>query len=488
MKKIVVIGSGTAGLVACNLIASLFRDYQITVVSSEQIGIIGVGEGSTEHWRLFQNLTNISVDDMVKHAGVTHKYGIRYEGWTNHTPDYFHSVGGTGLSIGSFMASYAHALSIDRQLTPAFSGRGYIEDKITDRGDQTHLGTNQYHFDTFLLNKYLRSHASKLGVNFLDNEIIDVVTGENGHIVSVQLKNNDFIDGDFFIDASGFHRALISRISDNDFVPYDKYLPCDSAIAFPTPPDPSGKIHPYTRARALSNGWMWEIPTQERRGNGYVFSSDFCSVDDAIKEASQIHGFQVTPAKTINFNAGYFKTTWKNNCFAIGLAASFVEPLEATSISTTIQQVRLLCSYLPTFDTKRTYGIVEYHRVMKSMMENILCMISLHYLSDRDDTPMWREQKNAPRPELLSHLLELWNVRSPEINDVPNTGYELFAAPHLWHVAQGQGVLNKDVAEIQLRDYGSIHEVREHSAKFTGSLLKEGLIDHAEALARTKNC
>ena len=103
-------------------------------------------------------------------------------------------------------------------------------------------------------------------------------------------------------------------------------------------------------------------------------------------------------------------------------------------------------------------------------------------------TSNWREQKNAPRPELLSHLLELWNVRSPEINDVPNTGYELFAAPHLWHVAQGQGMLNKDVAEIQLQDYKSIHRVREFSTKFTESLLKERLIDHAEALARTKNC
>lgn len=144
------------------------------------------------------------------------------------------------------------------------------------------------------------------------------------------------------------------------------------------------------------------------------------------------------PAKTLNFKSGYFSTTWKNNCVAVGLAAGFVEPLEATSISTTIQQARLICSYLPTFSYKRTYGIKEYHRVMDSIMENILCMISLHYISDRNDTPMWAEQQKAEKPPLLMHLLELWNTRCPEHHDIPSTGFELFGPAHLWHVAQGQ--------------------------------------------------
>lgn len=487
MKKIVIVGSGTAGLIAGHIIRSLFPGYEVLIVSSEQIGIIGVGEGSTEHWRIFQNIANISVDDMVRNADITHKYGIRYEGWTHHTPDYFHSVGGTGPSSGTFMAGYAYALMNDKQLTPTFSWRGLTDNKVIDQGKDTHLGTNQYHFDTFKLNNYLRIIASNKGIHLIDDEVIDVIVDDYGYINRLELKSGTSINGDFFIDASGFHRILLSRLTDNEFISYRKYLPCDSAIAFPTPPDPSGQIRPYTRARAMSSGWMWEIPTQQRRGNGYVFSSDFCSIDDAITEASRVHGFEVEPAKVLDFKSGYFKTTWKNNCFAIGLAAAFVEPLEATSISTTIQQVRLLCSYLPTFSPQRQYGIKEYHRIIDSVMENILCMISLHYISDRDDTPMWRAQKETPLPPLLEHLLQLWNERCPEIHDVPSTGFELFAAPHLWHVAQGQGVLNKEVAEIQLMNYNSLIDVRKFISNYSQTLLSTKLIDHAEALARTKN-
>jgi tryptophan halogenase len=232
---------------------------------------------------------------------------------------------------------------------------------------------------------------------------------------------------------------------------------------------------------------MWEIPTQMRRGNGYVFASDFCTVDQAIEEASKVHGFEVKPAKVIDFNSGYFKTTWKNNCVAVGLSAAFVEPLEATSISTTIQQVRILCSYLPTFSKEKTYGIKEYHRIMDSVMENILCMIALHYVSDRSDSEMWRAQQEAEKPELLQHLLEVWNVHSPEIHDVPSTGFELFAAAHLWHVAQGQGVLNKEVASIELDAYNSRKVIREDLSNMSKNLLKQKLVDHAEALAKTKN-
>jgi tryptophan halogenase len=487
-KKIVVIGSGTAGLVTALTIKNYFKNYEVTVVASSKKGIVGVGEGSTEHWRHFQDAVGINVHDMIKNADITHKYGIRYENWTNHTPDYFHSVGGTGLSAGTFWGGYAHALENDWLLTSTFSWRGLIDNKIIDSGDNTHFGTNQYHFDTFKLNAFLTRAAQKIKINFIDAEVIDVDVNELGFIQHVKIDSStEVLDGDFFIDATGFSREILSKISKNDFVSYRKYLPCDSAIAFPTEPDPSGQIRPYTRARALKNGWMWEIPTQKRRGNGYVFSSDFCTVDEAVNEASEIHGFKVEPAKILDFKSGYFKTTWKNNCVAVGLAASFVEPLEATSISTTIQQARLICSYLPTFSHERMYGIKEYHRVMDSIMENILCMISLHYISDRNDTPMWAEQQKAERPPLLEHLLELWNTRCPEHHDIPSTGFELFGSAHLWHVAQGQGVLNKEVASIQLEAYNSRESSRKNISEISSALINQRLVDHAEALRKTAN-
>lgn len=485
-QTIVIAGSGTAGLVTALTIKNYFQSYEVVVVSSSAKGIIGVGEGSTEHWRHFQDAIGIDVHEMIKHADITHKYGIRYENWTNHTPDYFHSVGGTGISAGTFWGGYAHALENDWLLTNTFSWRGLVENKIIDSGDKTHFGTNQYHFDTFKLNTFLTNIAKERKVHFIDADITGIGVDESGFIQHIKVSSpHEYVDGDFFIDATGFHREILSKISDNNFISYRKYLPCDSAIAFPTDPDPSGQIRPYTRARALKNGWMWEIPTQKRRGNGYVFSSDFCTPDEAVKEASEIHGFQVEPAKILNFKSGYFDTTWKNNCVAVGLAAGFVEPLEATSISTTIQQARLICSYLPTFSRQRTYGIKEYHRVMHSIMENILCMIALHYVSDRDDTEMWKEQQNAERPPLLQHLLELWNARCPEYHDIPSTGFELFGAAHLWHVAQGQGVLNKEVASIQLDAYNSRESSRKFISQVSTELINQKLVDHAEALRKT---
>ena len=487
-KKVIVVGSGTAGLVTALIIKSLFLDYNVIVISSKSIGIIGVGEGSTEHWRMFQDLVGINVHDMIKEVDITHKYGIFYENWTNHTPQYFHSVGDIGKTINTFWAGYASALENGKLLTNLYSWRGLLENKIVDQGEKTHLGTNQYHFDTFKLNEYLIKFSKSKGIAFIDDEVTDVNIDENGFIESVILsESNKEISGDFFVDATGFNRKILSKIGDQTFIDYRKYLPCDTAIAFPTESDPSGQIRPYTRARALSNGWIWEIPTQTRRGNGYVFSSDFCTVDQAIAEASQVHGFEVEPAKVINFKAGYFKETWKNNCVAVGLAAGFVEPLEATSISTSIQQARLICSYLPTFDKNRTYGIKEYHRIMDSMMDNILCMISLHYVSDRNDTEMWIAQQTAEKSDLLKHLLELWKIRGPEVSDIPSNGYELFACAHLWHVAQGQGVLISEVASIQLDAYGSRKDVLEYTTNFAKQLISQRMVDHAEALSKTKN-
>ena len=487
-KKIIVVGSGTAGLVTALIIKSVMPAYEVIIVSSSKRGIIGVGEGSTEHWQLFQNIVGIDVDDMVRNADITHKYGIRYENWTNHTPDYFHSVGGTGLQSNTFWGSYAYALENDLLLTNTFSWRGLVDNMVIDSGPDVHRGTNQYHFDTFKLNKYLTNVAASKGIVFIDDEVADVAVEKNGFIGSVFLKGaQKDIHGDFFIDATGFHRELLSKIADKTFISYRKFLPCDKAIAFPTESEESGQIRPYTRARALKNGWMWEIPTQTRRGNGYVFASDFCSPEQAIEEASEVHGSQVEPAKIVDFNSGYFKETWKNNCVAVGLAAGFVEPLEATSISTTIQQARLICSYLPTFSEERMYGIKEYHRVVDSLMENILCMISLHYMSDRTDSEMWRAQRKAEKPALLQHLLNIWNERCPENHDVPSTGFELFAAPHLWHVAQGQGVLNKQVASIQLDAYASRKNASEDISNYSKSLLKQRLIGHAQALKNTRN-
>lgn len=491
-KHVVIIGSGTAGLTTALTLRAWFNHYPITVISSERIGIIGVGEGSTEHWRMFQDDMRIPVEDLLVKAAATHKYGIAFEGWTSHTPHYYHSVSHGPITIGNFAGSYAYCLENNLQLTKELSWRGMNEGKIPYGEDKegkeiTHLNTNQYHFDTHKLNAFLKGLCLDRGVFFVDDEVDFIRKDEDGFVTSVYLKNRPGrVDGDFFVDASGFNRVIMKEMDDQTFVDYKPYLPCDSALVFPTPSRDDGKILPFTRARAMSAGWMWEIPTQERRGNGYVFSSSHISDDDAISEASKVSGFDVAGdnPRILRFDSGYWKQTWQKNVVSVGLSAGFVEPLEATSISVSLQQARLIASYLPTFNKTSKFMVAEYHRLMDQIMENLLTMISLHYMSDRNDTPMWKDQQSAKKPELLERLLGLWSERCPEIHDMPHSGFELFSPVHLWHVGQGQGVLDPAVASAQLDAYGSRVPAQRHIDAVKIDYMKGDTVDHAEALKR----
>lgn len=481
MKHVCIVGSGTSGLIAAITFKSLFPTLQVTVVSSKEIGIIGVGEGSTEHWRhYFQVPCNIPVDEMVRECAATHKYGIRFENWTNHTPDYFHSISGEGHGPNNFNAVYAFALFNDWMLTPAMITH-LCDNTIIDDRERPHDTTNQFHFDTFKLNTYLRSIASARRITFCEGIVDNIERDElSGNIQSISTDTKIKVSADFFVDATGFRRVLMSKLTTNDeFISYRKYLPCDSAAVFQTPLDESGEIKPYTRARALPNGWMWEIPTQERRGNGYVFSSDFCSDEQAVRELSEAHGRDIEPARIIRFKSGYFKNGILFNCASIGLSSSFVEPLEATAISTSIQQARMIASMLPTFELGNKAQSAQYQQRYESLLDNIVTMIALHYMSDRSDSEMWKAQQVAEKPETLQMLLALWNERTPERWDVPQFGYELFTSEHLWHVAQGQGVLSKEAARLQLNAYQSHRPVANIYAMKKMEQLRLKRIQHA---------
>ena len=174
-----------------------------------------------------------------------------------------------------------------------------------------------------------------------------------------------------------------------------------------------------------------------------------------MKELSEAHGRDIEPARIIRFKSGYFKNGLLFNCASVGLSSSFVEPLEATAISTSIQQARMIASMLPTFSIGHKAQSEQYQRRYEGMLENIVTMIALHYMSDRTDTEMWRAQQQAELPDTLKLLVELWKERMPEKYDIPMFGYELFMSEHLWHVAQGQGILSKEIALEQLNAYCS---------------------------------
>lgn len=478
----VVVGSGTAGLVGAMMLRSAFPLMDITIVSSSQVGIIGVGEGSTEHWRMFMDACNIPLGELLNETKATHKNGIRFENWTNHTPDYFHSVSDAStIGYYNFYGLYNILVENNKTLTENISSRAMIENKV--RADRPHESVNQYHFDTVLLNNYLTRLCKERDIRFVDSKIIKTnLSIENGNIESVTLENGELLEAGFWIDASGMARILISEVSDAKWKSFSNHLQMNSAIPFPTQPDPSGEIRPYTRARAIQNGWVWEIPTQERRGNGYVYSSNFCSDDQAISEVSSLLGFEVQPVKTIKFDPGHLEKMWVKNCAAIGLSSAFVEPIEASSIGGTIQQMRCLVENLSSYKVGHTAVQNQFNKKMNIMMENILSMIYLHYISDRRDTEMWRNQANTPVPEYLQNLLDLWGERPPFHNDISTSNYEMFHVPHFYHVAQGQKVLSQEASSLAIHRFNIRDAVKTemYSAKMRQS--DHAKVDHAQSL------
>ena len=478
-----IVGSGTAGLMSAIMLRQAFPLSDITVVSSSSLGIIGVGEGTTEHWKQFMGRCSIPLEELLVKTAATHKYGIRFENWSNSFPDYFHSVSGDEALFGwGLYPTYAGILESGESLTSQTTSVGLVQNKIRKIG--MHENTNQYHFDTFKLNNYFTEVCFKRSIKMIDGFVQDITQNiENGCITSVTLENSQTIEADFWIDASGFSRILMDKLKNNEWNSFSDYLLVDSAIAAPSESYSEG-IRPYTRAIAQDSGWIWEIPTQDRRGNGYVYSSQFETTDSAINTLKK-HIPLLNDPRTFKFDSGHLKEAWVKNCIAVGLSSSFVEPLEATSISASIQQISLAIPYIASFKQNNTASQKHYNKAFNALMDNLLSMIRLHYISDRDDTPFWKACKNMKINDTLQELLDLWQERTPCRGDTPNTNGELFQAPHLYHVAQGQGVLNIESATMMMDNMDLRQKVEFDISNRRSARFDHELVDHKESLIMT---
>jgi tryptophan halogenase len=477
-----IAGGGTAGLVASLMLRTAFPRSEITVIASSDIGIVGVGEGSTEHWRKFLMNCDINVNEMVANSMATHKYGIRFKDWSLKHPDYFHSVSGDeNVYAWGLFPVYMELMKRELLLTNETSSRGLFSGEIN--AENLHNATNQFHFDTFKLNQYLTRVASRRGVKFIDAVISHPEINETGHVTKVNIENGVAVEADFWIDATGFRRVLSSAIQNTEWRSFSEYLMMDSAFAFPTESDPSGNIYTFTWARALSSGWAWEIPTQERRGNGYVYCSQFISEDEAVKEiSSSVIGREIEPVRTFRFDAGHLHQAWVKNVCAVGLAAAFVEPLEATSIGSTIQQIEMLIPYIASYGPNHWASQKSYNKSFNIMMDNILTMIRLHYISDRRDTPFWQAAAEMPVNDTLQELLDLWQETSIHRHFIANNSGQMFQMAHLVHVAQGQGVIPIDHIPAAIRNLDLETQVESEIRNVNFVRKNEVLIDHAEAL------
>lgn len=417
MKKIVIVGGGTAGLMSALILKFRFQGLQVDLIKSSKIGIVGVGEGSTEQWKDFMRFCLITPQELIKEAGATFKYAIKFEDWLDH--DYYHSVTGliSNFKFGQYQAGYAHAI-INNIKNEEYISQELLDNKIIGQDIP-----NQFHFDTFKLNEFLTKKCKNQSINIIEDELLDVEV-ENGNIKKLKGTKQDY-SYDFYIDSTGFRKVLISKLGAK-WQSFKEYLPLNEAIAFPTPD--TNEYPVYTLCKKLKHGWMWRTPVQGRWGNGYVFDNNKINADQAKEECEKILGRDVNPIANPKFDAGSLDKAWIGNCVAVGLSSNFVEPLEASSIAMTVQQTFLLMHMLINYSPK---DIELYNKRYNAIIENVKDFVCLHYYFD------------YKMPDSLLNKLDTWKHRLPIDEDFPG-GYYIFNPHNFIILLKEYGLLNKD--------------------------------------------
>ena len=439
VKRIAIVGGGTAGLVTALILKTRFPSFNIDVIRSEKIGIVGVGEGSTEHWTAFMDFIGAHYFDIVKECDSTFKSGIMFKNWGE--KDFLQSIS-SGFSQTEKKYHYAYAKQIANNAEP----RELMSSHTWDSSVNTWFMSNhasspvlQFHFNTHKLNDFLTMVSEHKGIRIFDDEIVDINLNEQGEISSIK-GNKGVYEYDFYVDSTGFKRLLIDKMGAK-WNSYSQYLKMKSAIMFATNM-PEGNIPMYTTAQAMDYGWMFSIPTYGRTGNGYIFDSDFIDRTAAHAELEKFLGKSVEINREINFIPGALDTPWIKNCCAVGLSASFVEPLEASSIGTTIQQAFLLSDLIVNYEEP---VIKKYNNLMTGILENIRDFIILHYLTKKSNTEFWIAARNVELPDSLSSKLDVWKNKLPTLDDFTESSqFRLFSDPHHILVLHGLGLLDAD--------------------------------------------
>lgn len=473
VKSILVVGGGSAGLIAA-LILKARLNIKIDVVHSKNIGIVGVGEGSTEHFRTFMEFVGIDHYDIIKHCDATYKAGIMFEGWN--TKSYLHNVG-SPFNERCAQYHYVYAKQIG-QKSSYMNSKLIWQNKIEKSWyDSKQSPFNQYHFNTFKLNDFLIDYAKKQGIEIYEDDIGDISIDEYGFIKEIKSSNKTYCY-DFYIDSTGFKRLLIGKLGAK-WNSYKKYLKMNSAITFQT--GDTENYNAWTLAKALSSGWLFRIPVWGRHGNGYIFDSNYIDEAEAKKEVDELYGQDLNIGKKFNFDPGALDKVWINNCVAIGLSGSFVEPLEATSIGTSIQQALILMHRLINYDQS---VIDSYNKSVTTIMENIRDFVILHYITQRQDSEFWRDLKGFALPDSLSSRLERWRTKLPISEDFNLSDYILFGASNFTVVMEGLELFDREAIDrefqsvnpkIQLEASKIIINQQEHDRNTATLLHKEFL-------------
>lgn len=446
LDNLAIVGGGTAGLITALILKKSHPTLKIDIIESDKIGIVGVGEGSTEHWANFTGDCRISLSKLIEETDCTFKYGINFDNWLGDGTNYIHNVSGNMNVETQTHSKIMYVYPISQGFGPKSLIMPYIEKNLHI---EPYWGINQFHFNTFKLNNFLHKICTERDITIIKAEVDQVILGENGDIDYLIDQVGNKLKYQFYIDSTGFHRLLLHKAIGVPWKSYSKYLPMNSAIAFPT-----GKmedIPSWTLSKAMDSGWLWRIPTQERFGNGYVFQDSFMDFDKAQEEVEKLYGYNVEVAKKIKFDAGCLEKSWVKNCCAIGLSCSFVEPLEASSIGSSITQAYYLSTAISSYIPGSTidYAQRTFNRLSDELLENIVEFVQLHYMTPRNDTEFWKSLKSIPKFPSLEEKLEIWKYKFPSISEFPNRTV-MFKEANYILILHGLGLISKEVATKDL--------------------------------------
>jgi len=411
MKDFIIVGGGNAGCIAALMLRRAFPRKNISIIRSSKIGTIGVGESSSEHISDFCNFCDIDSCDFILKTKATFKVGVYFDNWSDN--DFLHNVNqqNVSTSLGNYFP-YLHKVVAHNRPNYEMNYCGAWENEVPLMFFQSmdHTPTKQFHFDTNALNEYLEQRCKDVNIQIIEDELKSVsVDSNNGNITSVNGRLN--YHSKFFIDCSGFSRLLSENALDVKWKSYSEYLPLNSAIAFAT--DEMEEYNMYTKSTARDYGWSWQIPTQGRTGNGYVFCDRFIDEDQAHQEMEKAYGQEITVNKTFKFDPGRLEKAWHKNCYAVGLSQSFVEPLEATAMGSVVQQ---MFAFIHTYPSN---SIEECNEMVNGIFDNIFDYVQAHYLTKREDTPFWKEVKyDLKITPSLQKLLDKWERRFPQLSDI----------------------------------------------------------------------
>ncbi len=450
IRKVVIVGGGTAGWMAAAAIAHVLKNgyADVTLVESEAIGTVGVGEATIPQIVNFQTMLGLDENEFVARTNATFKLGIEFVNWSSPGSRYIHPFGSYGIEMEGI--AFHHFWLKQRNIQRA---RGEVITPLADYCLQAVAAKRNlfmrpvqapnsplekiayaFQFDALLYAKYLREIAETKGVKRVEGRVVDTKLRSNdGYIDKLELDDGRELEGDLFIDCSGFRGLLIEEALQTGYEEWSHWLPCDRAVAAPC--ESIGDPEPYTRSTAHAAGWQWRIPLQHRIGNGHVFSSPFMSDQDATDILMRnLDGKPLADPRILKFVTGRRKKFWNKNCVAVGLAAGFMEPLESTSIHLAQSAIAKLLAFFPQQEIK-SVDVDMFNAMTVTEYEQIRDFLILHYhQTKRTDSDFWNHVRTMDVPDNLKQKMELYR----ETGRIFRENDELFTDTSWLAVMEGQ--------------------------------------------------